>query len=239
MNFRLFDPNHPFYNFMRKLVWVFVFNIIFLLTCFPIITIFPSAVGCAGVFLKLTDERQANWLKEYGSMFVRRLKVSLFYEVIAFALAVVLMGEYYYFSNEAGIMKFVGLAVAGVITVVSVVYFLAIIFITAKFRYGIRDTGRAAAYFVLHKLKLAIFAAVMFVFFTIGIGVLMIWVPYITWMVILFMGCGFFSAAYAYNAMFRSCLDVDHDELDFEEEELDSFIKLCDRLERLEEEGEE
>ncbi|MBE5921171.1 MAG: hypothetical protein E7269_00205 [Lachnospiraceae bacterium] len=232
MNFKFFDLNHPLYQFMLKLVWVFVFNAIFLFTCIPIITIGPSAVGCASVFLKVTENRSGNWFKEYGMTVMKRLGVSLVYGILALLVVMVVMADFSYFSRETGIIKIIGIAVAVVIAAIAAVFFLGVFYITAKFKYGIIDTGRATVYFLSKNMKMAIAAALMFYGSTIGMGLLMILIPYLTWTVVIFMGFGFFCAAYAYNAIFRRYFDEDEEELDFTEEEINSFYVLCERLEK-------
>ena len=234
MKNKIFDPNHPFYVFMRKLVWVFVFNIIFLLTCFPVITIFPSAVACAGVFLQIVNEQSKNWLKEYLSLFTKRLKVSFAYGLILILFVNLMMTEYYYFSQETGVMKYIGFGVGILAIVLFALFYVGLMFVVAKFRYGFRDSFLATWYFIRKSPGMAILALFFFALLSLGLGVLMWNVPYINWMAILWLGLAFFAAAYPYNTIFNHYLY--EDEIDFTDEELANFSLLCDRLDRLEEE---
>lgn len=237
MKNKLLDPNHPLYVFARKLIWAFVFNIIFMLTCFPIITIFPSAVACAGVFLQVADERSKNWLKEYASLFIKRLKVSLVYGIILILFVNLMMTEYYYFSSEAGAMKYVGFGVGILVIAAFTVFYVGLAHVVAKFQYGIRDSFLATWYFIRKSPGMAILGAAFFVALSLGMGLLMWFVPYFAWMVILWFGLAFLATAYPYRTIFNHYLY--EDEVDFTDEELCSFNVLCDRLEKLEEEDED
>ncbi|MCD8119046.1 MAG: DUF624 domain-containing protein [Lachnospiraceae bacterium] len=237
MKNKILDPNHPLYVFMRKTVWSFVFNIIFMLTCFPIVTIFPSAVACAGVFLQIADERSKNWLKEYVSLFVKRLKVSFAYGIIMILFVNLMMTEYYWFSSETGAMKYIGFCVGILAIAVVTVFYVGLAHVIARFQYGFRDSFLATWYFIRKNLGMALIGAGFFAALSLGLGVLMWYVPYIAWMVILWFGLAFLATAYPYRTIFNHYLY--EDEADFTDEELASFNVLCDRLERLEEEENE
>ena len=228
----LMNLNHPLYNFMRKMGWVFVFNIVFMLTMIPIVTAPASLTACTSVFLLLTDEQSRNWAKVYWCQFTGRFFISLFYGFLLVVTAFIWYLDILYFLQAGPVMKYVGLTLSALGILISVVLFQGIFVMLAKFHYGIRDTFRAQILFMRLEPLRCLLAAGMFLIFFGGCVFAVFRIQPLAFLVIFFFGIGFFVTAYGYNAVFYRYLNREEDEYDFTDEELYDFNALCIRIER-------
>ena len=60
---------NSFFEFMRKMMWVFFLNLIFIVTSLPIITMGASTTAMYSVLQKLINEREFRLFKDYFSSF--------------------------------------------------------------------------------------------------------------------------------------------------------------------------
>lgn len=65
----IFDVNNSFYSFGRKLLYVFLLNIVFAVTCLPVITAGASMTAMNSVFMKIINERDFSIFKDYFKAF--------------------------------------------------------------------------------------------------------------------------------------------------------------------------
>lgn len=65
----LLDLNNSFYTFCKKIGWVFLMNLLFIITSIPVITIGASATAMYTVFNKMIDEREFSFFGDYFRAF--------------------------------------------------------------------------------------------------------------------------------------------------------------------------
>ena len=72
----LLDLNNSFYTFCKKIGWVFLMNLLFIITSIPVITIGASATAMYTVFNKMIDEREFSFFGDYFRVHLESLCVS-------------------------------------------------------------------------------------------------------------------------------------------------------------------
>lgn len=65
----ILDLNNSFFSFFKKIGWVFLLNILFLVTSIPIVTIGASATAMYTVLNKIIEEREFRFFKDYFTSF--------------------------------------------------------------------------------------------------------------------------------------------------------------------------
>ena len=65
----ILDLNNSFFSFFKKIGWVFLLNILFLVTSIPIVTIGASATAMYTVLAKMIEEREFSFFKDYFTSF--------------------------------------------------------------------------------------------------------------------------------------------------------------------------
>ena len=73
----LFDMDNPFFSFMGKLADYVILNLLFLLTCCPVITIGAALAALHGVVPKMAEGTEGNLYRTYMQFFIRSFRKSL------------------------------------------------------------------------------------------------------------------------------------------------------------------
>lgn len=139
----IFDYRRSFFEFLKKMIWVFFVNIIFIVTSLPVITIGASATAMYTILQKLIQEREFSLFKDYFSSFKRNFVRSTVYWIICLVLGVICYLDIMFFVNVGKIYGAIGyalLAVAGLITIVFLMFMLAVFPIIAEFEGNFKDT---------------------------------------------------------------------------------------------------
>ncbi len=95
----LLNVNNGFFSFTRKLIWVFLLNILFILTSLPIITIGASASAMNSVFTKIINEQDFSAIKDYFRAFKANfVKSTIVWVIGAFVGMVLYVDIFYWFK---------------------------------------------------------------------------------------------------------------------------------------------
>lgn len=89
---RIFDMDNKFHVIMGKVADLIILNIVFMITCIPIVTIGPALIGLYEVTLKMVKNQESYIVKSYMQAFKANMKrgisVGIVVEIVALILAV-------------------------------------------------------------------------------------------------------------------------------------------------------
>jgi uncharacterized membrane protein YesL len=83
-----------FYQALKVLADFFILNLMWLLACLPILTIFPATAAMFGVCREWVKGRNADTIEAYFSLFKRNFKQSLYLELVWSLIGGVLLANY-------------------------------------------------------------------------------------------------------------------------------------------------
>lgn len=98
---RIFDVNNGFFVFMGKVGDFIILNVIFLLTCLPIITIGPAVTALYYVIWKMKDRKDVYVIRDYFYSFKQNFKQGIIIWIIMAAVLAVI-GIDVFFSDMMG-----------------------------------------------------------------------------------------------------------------------------------------
>lgn len=99
---RIFDIDNPVWNAFSKLFDLIILNILFLLTCIPVVTIGNSITALYYTTLRMTSKRLTYATSEYWKSWKENFKQGLLCEVLLFDIGVMLaVGTYFSFVTGA------------------------------------------------------------------------------------------------------------------------------------------
>ncbi len=154
---------NSFYEFMKKIGWVFVANVLFLVTSIPIFTIGASLTAMYSVMFKLVQEREFKLVKEYFSSFKRNFSTSTIIWLICLVIGVICYVDISFFIgtiSSFGSMGYLMLAIAIVVTLAFLMFALAVFPIIAEFESNMGDTFTLLKFVAKKNLKKCIWAVI-------------------------------------------------------------------------------
>lgn len=92
----ILDINNSFFQFGRKLLYVFLLNIVFVITCLPVFTAGAAMTAMNSVFMRIINEREFSLLKDYFKSFKENFIKSTVVWVISLAVMAVLYIDIFY-----------------------------------------------------------------------------------------------------------------------------------------------
>ena len=159
----ILDYRHSFYEFMRKMLWVFFINILFMITSIPIITIGASTTAMYTLLQKLVKEREFSLFGDYFSSFKRNFRKATPIGLVCLVLGVICYIDIKFFIAmlpKFGNIGYFMLGVAILITIVFLMFALPIFPILAEFEGSVKDTFTVLV-FVVKKNIVKCFMAVV------------------------------------------------------------------------------
>lgn len=96
----LLDLDNSFFSFFKKIGWVFLLNILFLITSIPVVTIGASSVAMYAVLDKITKERQFDFFKDYFRAFADNFVQSTLMWLLTFIITAVMLVNFQYVFNH-------------------------------------------------------------------------------------------------------------------------------------------
>ena len=95
----ILDINNSFFQFGRKLLYVFLLNVIFVITCIPVFTAGATMVAMNGVFMKIINERDFSLLKDYFRYFKESFVQATVVWLASLAVIFVLYVDIFYWAK--------------------------------------------------------------------------------------------------------------------------------------------
>ena len=211
----IFNFGNSFYEFMRKIGWVFLANILFLVTSIPIFTIGASLTGMYSVMFKLVQEREFKLVKDYFSSFKKNFSSATIIWLICLVVGVICYVDISFFIgtiSSFGVLGYFMLAIAVIVTLVFLMFALAAFPIIAEFESNVGDTITLLKFIAKKHLKKCIWAVaatVLVIGFDIVIIVfklfIFIYYPFIA------IGLNAFILAYIYDSVLRPYYEEDEE----------------------------
>ncbi len=211
----ILDYRSSFYEFMRKMLWVFLLSLLFIVTSIPIFTVGASAVAMYSVLLKLIREKEFKLLGDYFTSFVKNFGKATIIWIICLILGVVCYIDITFFVGATkgfGAVGYVMLAVAVIITVVILMFALAMFPVLAEFEGSIKDTFTVVVFMIkksIVKSFMAVVSTVAIAGFSIFVIVckeyLFIYFP------LLAFGLNGFILSYIYDSVLRPIYEEDEE----------------------------
>lgn len=101
----ILNLDNSFFSFMKKIGWVFLLNLLFLVTSIPIVTIGASTTAMYTVINKLIEEREFQFFKDYFRAFRENFVLSTcMWLLVAVVLLIVWLDVTYVFAYMTGII---------------------------------------------------------------------------------------------------------------------------------------
>lgn len=211
----ILDYRHSFYEFMRKIGWVFLANILFLVTSIPIFTIGASLTALYSVMFKLVQERKFKLVKDYFVSFIRNFSSATCIWIVCLIVGVICYVDISFFVGmlkSFGVIGYLMLAVAIAVTFAFLLYMLAVFPILAEFEGSVKDTITVLKFVVKRNLKRcihAVIAAILVMGFTVVI-IINAWFIFIYFPFISF-GLTAFILAYIFDSVLRPYYEEDEE----------------------------
>lgn len=99
----ILDVNNTFFTFFKKLGWVFLLNIMFIITSIPIVTVGASVTGMYAVMNKLIQEREFHFFKDYFGTFKENFwRATVIWFITAIITIILYLNIHYVFFIMTG-----------------------------------------------------------------------------------------------------------------------------------------
>ena len=92
----LFELDGSLLSFLKKIGWVFLINLLFLATAFPVVTIGPATAGMYAVYRKLIEEREFAFFGDYFRTFGKKFGKAAGLGMLALLVCAVLLIDVWY-----------------------------------------------------------------------------------------------------------------------------------------------
>lgn len=148
-----FNMNSPVFQFLENLVDFTALNLLFLLTCLPIITIGPALSALYTITLREAREEHGTFVKPYLKAFKSNFTSSAVLFGIYFASAAVLLFSIGFWMNMATVFGNFMLLVLILCSMICGASFFYVFALNARFENSIRHTIKNALLFTLANPK--------------------------------------------------------------------------------------
>lgn len=164
----ILDINNSFFTFAKKLLWVFVINIIYFLTCIPIITIGASTTAMNSLFMKIINERDFSVLKDYFGSFKENFVKSTVIWIMSLVVGFLLYVDVFYWAKygiQDGVYGYIMLIVSCAVSVFFILMVHTVFPLIARFDMSIKElvinTVKITARDILYCFEAAVFTVVI------------------------------------------------------------------------------
>ncbi|MBP3339583.1 MAG: YesL family protein [Lachnospiraceae bacterium] len=206
---------NSFFEFMRKMMWVFFLNLIFIVTSLPIITMGASTTAMYSVLQKLINEREFRLFKDYFSSFKRNFVKSTLIWLVCAVIILICGIDLLFFINLAVKQGGIGivLLVASILIIIAIfMVLLPIAPVLAEFEGSISDTMTVVFFMVKRNIRksfMAVVSTTLIIGFTLYIilygELIFIYFPLLTF------ALNGFVLSYIYDSIFRKYYKEDEE----------------------------
>lgn len=173
----LFNMDGPLFRFLSKVADMMILNLVFLISCLPIVTIGASVTALSYVTLKMKDGEEGYIVRTFFRSFRENFKQSTIIWLIMLVLAVVMSLDFMIIGSMEGTMAMVMKVLVGVGALIWLMVFLYVFPLQSRFYNTIRSTVQNAVLLSIANFpKTICMMAVM-----IGSVLLTLWNSYTIW----------------------------------------------------------
>lgn len=209
-----FTAEHPFWIYMSQLGWAVLFNILFIITSIPLITMGSSITALYTVMFEIAANRrdEDTYVHVYFKALWHSLKDSTIVWIITIIVALVWSINLHYFSTLGSTFGDVMYRISQILAFFSYMYFLTVFVVGAKFESKWKEMFKIA-FIVLSENILKVFIAAMLAFvIVVGIIDAVIRMNVFSWMIIIVFGLAALVSGSVYNKMFNKYIEEDIEE---------------------------
>ena len=120
----IFNIDGPLMRTLTRIADLAVLNIIWLITCIPVITIGAADIAMYTVLIRMKEQREGNVLKQYLSAFKENFKPGLIIELILVVLAGILALEYFFVKNAFADDKTISILMYAFIAILAILWLM-------------------------------------------------------------------------------------------------------------------
>jgi len=198
-----------FWQFISKLGWAVLFNIVFIVTSLPIISIGASYTALLTVMQNVVKDEKSGYIKLYFKAFVYNFIPSTIIWVISACVCIIWYLDLSYFGSLGTIYGNVAFGISLCLMILSLMYILTIFAVQAKFEGTLKETFQRAFMILTKDFIFVLIAAVFFVVIIVGITYSVIVRNVFSWMVIIMFGLNGLILSYIYNKIFKKYVEED------------------------------
>lgn len=223
-----FDIDGPFYSFAKKLAYVFVINIMFVITCIPIFTVGASISAMHTIFLRIINELSFSLIKDYFRAFKENFIKSTVCWLIFLAVGFVFYIDIVYwvkFGLDDGVYGYIMLVVSVIAMAAMIMYAQTVFAMIPRFDLTLKEILTNSVSITISNIGYALEGLAFTVLF-IGGTAFMVITGYIIFVYMLFLCFGLNGLVHSY--IYRRVLNKYSE--DYDEE-------LQRQVEELEKEG--
>lgn len=100
---KLFNMDNGIFAVLGKMADLMILNVVFLITCIPIITIGPAVTGLYTVTLKMVKNEESYIIRSYLAAFKANLKKSIVLGLIVGVMILILISDFWIVLTHTGI----------------------------------------------------------------------------------------------------------------------------------------
>ena len=222
---------NSFWQFIGKLGWAILFNILFMITSLPLVTIGASTTALITVMMQIAKGEGREHVKVYFRTFIQEFLRSTVLWVITVVVMAIWYIDLYYFWKLGTTYGKVIFGVTLVLAIITMMMILTMFAVMSKFEGSLKETFQRSRYILFHDF-IWIFIDLlitMLLICAVAIGILRInfWLSYMfSWMIIMVFGlCGLIHG-YIMNFIFYKYYEEEDEEDTSYEIPEDPFAKL-------------
>ena len=212
---RVFDLDGPLLGFLGRIADFFILNIIFMITCIPIVTIGPALTALYTITLKMVKNEEAYIFKSYFVAFKENFKISFLTGLLLLVALIILGFDYRIVTASGGDMgaffQILFLALIFICLVVGLYVFPYI----ARFENGLKASFKNAVLIAIASLPWTLALVAL----TGGAVVVSIFVIPLQYTILIWFLVGFALLAYGQSFVFRQVFAKYEPKEDAEEEQ--------------------
>lgn len=142
---RFFNMENPFFQFLSRVADLMILNILFLVTCIPIITIGPAWTALYYTTLKMVRNEESYIVRGYFKSFKENFKQAVLMWLIILAFSIILFLDFNISRSMTGTMASIFLVASTAIGILLAIELLYLFPILSKFDNTIKNTFINAA----------------------------------------------------------------------------------------------
>lgn len=120
----IFNIDGPLMRTLTRIADLAVLNIIWLITCIPVITIGAADIAMYTVLIRMKEQREGNVLKQYLLAFKENFKPGLLIELILAVLAGILVFEYFFVKSAFADDKTLSILLYAFIAILAILWLM-------------------------------------------------------------------------------------------------------------------
>lgn len=215
---------NSFFSFFKKIGWVFLLNILFLVTSIPIVTIGASATAMYTVLNKMIEERQFAFFGDYFKAFRDNFwQSTLMWLLTLLVTIVMLVNGQYVFRYMSGTFAYVMRAGTILLAILVCMIGNTIFPLIARFDLSAKEVLSITVQVVFQHMLLAL-ESVVFTIVVLGGSLLIVSIGWLGGLFIILPimspGLHAFMQSYLYEKMFDSYIEKEETEDSFEEDKI-------------------